>query len=1719
MENLPLTFSEHFKLSQMGIDSKFIGFGKVTLESDKFICVRHEDNQGTSMMSIVDIPTKQVTTHKIGAESAIMNPQSKVVALRAKSTLQVLNLEMKSKVCEYRFEETIQFWNWINTKTIGIVTSDAVYHWSIEGNSKPTKIFEKHEKIAQSTIINYRTDATNKWLLLCGLGRSQSGQMLGSMQLYSVDRSVTQPIEGHAACFLEFKMPNGKSATVVCIAANTDKGGKLFIMEVPGSVTVGFERKSVAVQFADGDFPVAMEANEKLGIIYMVTLKGGLYMYDVGTGTPLLRTRVSNEAIFVTTQDKSNNGIMGINNRVGQVLTLSVDEQKIVSFITKTLNNPKLAIDIAARGNLGGADELYKQQFTDYLRAGNVDAAISLAFTSPNQILRGPQTLAILQKMPTPQGQKPPISVYFQYILANGKLNQVETVGLSTIVLQRQGGVSYIQKLIGEGKMEASEELGDLVRQHDADFAMKIYLMGKSHGKIIDSLLYVGEYQKVLQYCEKVQYQPNYLDLFKKLCAVKPDKAIEFAVLMTKKGEMDANVICDILVQGNLIRQVTSFLLDILKGDNPDQSKLQTRLIEINLKFSPVQVADKILGGKFVTHYDRITVAKLCEQVKLFNRALENYTEVEDRKRILQNAQFIQPDFLVTFFTQLSQTKDEKEILDYLDYLLTVNLRQNVTVVVQIATKCVEKLTVAKLVGLFEKYKAYDGLFYFLGAIIEFSDDKEVHFKYIEAATFFGKFSEVERMTRESDHYEGKRVKEFLMTQNLQDLMPLVNVCDKHDFVDELIIYLYKNSKLRYVEIFVKQRPLKAPVVVGALLDVNASEDLIKTLLMALGSLVPIPPLVTEVEKRNRLKILLNWLEARVNEGSQEPAAHNALAKIYIDIDNNPDRFLTANQFYDSKVVGKFCEKRDPNLAFIAYMRGQCDVELIELTNKNQMFKHQARYLVKRQDLNLWKLVLVEDNKHMKSLIDSVVQTALPECDSPKEVSVTVKAFMAAKLPEHLIKLLEKIVIYGKDNFKQNKPLQNLLLMTAIKSDKEKVKDYIFKLDLYNHEKIAEVALTNGLGEEAFLIYQKKNLHLKAAEVLVKTIKDLDRASTFAAKVNDKDVWSLIGNAYLDDDSKEKAEINVRLAIKAFNLSNDTTQYRRVIVNATSANVYDDLIKFLRMARKSVQDKYLDTELVYSFAKLNEQQNGSGALTDLEEFISQTNLADIQEVGDRCYKEALYEAARILYQSINNHSNLAFALVKLKRNKDAVAAALKANTPKTWRVVLGSCVDLKEFSTAEQCGINLVVDADEIEWVINYYEKFGYFKELIKLMEKGLLQDRTHAVLFTELAILYSKYENEKLMDHLQRYYRKIHASKVINSCRLNHLWAEMRFLHKHNDEPDKSISVMIDYPVEAYDHVTFLDTVTECVNTNILYDSIEFYIRYNPKQLHFLLTAIAKKVDNEKVAQLFYDRYNDYLPLVKKYLSNIQDLNLPKVNEVLNEIYIREEDYESLNNSVKTYKNFPQNELAKKLKDHELLEFRRIAARLFRLNKKFDESILLSKKDKLYKDAIETAAESGNQELSEELLLFFVQNKLFDCFSASLYACYNLIRPDVALELAWKYKIQDMVMPYITQVLREYTTKIDNIVKEKQDLEKKKLEEEKKKLKEQQEKILNPQQDQFFSGGEGNQSTFQEQTFQGGSQFQSNEQSFTGGNSFNGGFEQGGFQNQQSGGFQDQFF
>lgn len=56
-----------------------------------------------------------------------------------------------------------------------------------------------------------------------------------------------------------------------------------------------------------------------------------------------------------------------------------------------------------------------------------------------------------------------------------------------------------------------------------------------------------------------------------------------------------------------------------------------------------------------LTHYDRERIARLCEQAGLYGRALQNYSSLQDAKRVMLNTHAIPKELLVDYFTRLSE--------------------------------------------------------------------------------------------------------------------------------------------------------------------------------------------------------------------------------------------------------------------------------------------------------------------------------------------------------------------------------------------------------------------------------------------------------------------------------------------------------------------------------------------------------------------------------------------------------------------------------------------------------------------------------------------------------------------------------------------------------------------------------------------------------------------------------------------------------------------------------------------------------------------------------------------------------------------------------------------------------------------------------------------------------------------------------------------------------
>ena len=97
-------------------------------------------------------------------------------------------------------------------------------------------MFDRHATLANNQIISYRASPDLTWLCLIGISSnpaagqpgSNAFKIKGAMQLYSTERGVSQPIEGHAATFASVRLDGASSdSKLFAFAARTGTGAKV----------------------------------------------------------------------------------------------------------------------------------------------------------------------------------------------------------------------------------------------------------------------------------------------------------------------------------------------------------------------------------------------------------------------------------------------------------------------------------------------------------------------------------------------------------------------------------------------------------------------------------------------------------------------------------------------------------------------------------------------------------------------------------------------------------------------------------------------------------------------------------------------------------------------------------------------------------------------------------------------------------------------------------------------------------------------------------------------------------------------------------------------------------------------------------------------------------------------------------------------------------------------------------------------------------------------------------------------------------------------------------------------------------------------------------------------------------------------------------------------------------------------------------------------------
>ncbi len=333
--------------------------------------------------------------------------------------------------------------------------------------------------------------------------------------------------------------------------------------------------------------------------------------------------------------------------------------------------------------------------------------------------------------------------------------------------------------------------------------------------------------------------------------------------------------------------------------------------------------------------------------------------------------------------------------------MLKHNLRQNLQPVVQAAIKYSDLLGPARLIDLLERYKTAEGLFYYLGSIVNVSRGPRRALQVHRGRRQVGPSSprsSASAATATSTTPRRSRTSSR-RPSSLSSCRSSSCATASTSSTTWSCTCIRTNTSSPSRSTSSASTPPALPPSSGGLLDVDCDEG-------------PHPQPARHRQPRLRAHRRVGgrgsrpatasscccpFLEATLAAGNQQRAVYNALAKIYIDSNNNPEKFLKENDQYDSLVVGKYCEKRDPNLAYLAYSKGQNDLELCQRSpTRTPCTRAQARYLLARADRELWMFVLSENNIHRRSVVDQVIATApcpspptRPRCPRPSRASST----------------------------------------------------------------------------------------------------------------------------------------------------------------------------------------------------------------------------------------------------------------------------------------------------------------------------------------------------------------------------------------------------------------------------------------------------------------------------------------------------------------------------------------------------------------------------------------------------------------------------------------------------------------------------------------------------------------------------------------------------------
>ena len=675
---VPLISQEVLTFQQIGVDPQFASISNTALSQDKYLCI-HEVSDAGSYIVIVDLQNNNaVSKNAMKPDAAVMHPSRNIIALTRGSIIQVFDLDQKRRLNSFDLGDeglVVNYWKWIDEQTLAFVAGGSVFHWSLADRSIPIPVFQLRPQLASGSIMNYSVSHDQQWLVVSGLVR-EGNQQVGKVQLFSREKNVSQVIDAYVAAFA-----NVGSLQLLVHASKANGAMRLNIFPLGSTDAV----QQYGKKYADlpmypnpqDELPLHLIISPHYSSAFLFTRLGYLYCVEIETSFVYFSARVSRLPPIHAALARDGNVIALYPD--GKMYKFDLNQANIVDFIATKCDNPQVAIKVATAAGLQISDDLINQQFDKLLQMGYYAEAAHFAIKSPGDALRNQATIEKLRRIPNGIGGVLPLHQYFTVILANTKLNEVESIELCKIMLQ-QNKINFIEKWIKEDKLTLTEELGDLCKQ-DPRIALAIYLRANVSSKIVVSFAELGMFDQLQAYCQKYAYQPNWIHVATIFAHQNPEKIGPVLTYIANNGNplVDPKELVQMLLQFQLIKDATSFLIRVLPQDREEDSELQTLLFEIALNNAP-KLAEDLFSRNCFSYYDRQRVAALCQKLgigilnnntkapksedntnELLKRIEDQSLEISSLKKKLSDSERI--------IKELKKTRQEKNETVYLDQI------------------------------------------------------------------------------------------------------------------------------------------------------------------------------------------------------------------------------------------------------------------------------------------------------------------------------------------------------------------------------------------------------------------------------------------------------------------------------------------------------------------------------------------------------------------------------------------------------------------------------------------------------------------------------------------------------------------------------------------------------------------------------------------------------------------------------------------------------------------------------------------------------------------------------------------------------------------------------------------------------------------------------------------------------------------------------------------